>query len=159
MNYIHAFETNVDLVLLLNNLINRSFPELHATKIDIEFDDIDDALLIYGTIRGGFYIDVDPLLRNKTQPIIGGIVHELCHITQDQFFTRRQRWLNQWAYDNDKSFRDLDERNTDIETIIRGYGHELFELMKIYFDDPKVKREDYSGLTAEDIEKIQKSLN
>jgi hypothetical protein len=117
---------------ILNSVIQRGFPELLSEDIRIEFVKVRHALMQYGELTGeGFYIEVDETLRKAPREVlIGGIAHECGHIVTDQSMGRRLFSGDVFAYRLSKRYKTLDERNTDLEIILRGFGKELLRFLK-----------------------------
>ena len=144
----------------MSEIVVKSFPELKYIKIEIDFNNVleeDDAYFIYGTFsKNEFFIDLDKSLKIvKKEIIVGGIVHELCHIVWElnipEFKSKDLKF-----YKIIPKYRQRDEKYTDLETILRGYGSELFSLMDYYQRYPTrgYKKGTYSGLTVDDLKKI-----
>ena len=121
-----------DLVFLRDQVIKRGFPELLAEDIQVEYKHLEDALLEYGTLKPeGFYIEVDESLMNASpQVIVGGFAHEFSHVLLE--ITSHERVISRdiFAYRLSKRYRTLDERNTDLEVILRGFGKDLLVFLE-----------------------------
>jgi hypothetical protein len=145
-----------ELSTLTLELIVKSFPDLVDMTIDtfiVPDKEIPDAYLQYSSMSSSFYIDICETLASQNDKIvIGGIVHELCHIARDRF----GNWFEQFIYDHNLRYRRLVERNTDLDTIIRGYGKELLAYTEWHFS--QVKREEliseYEGITFIELQRI-----
>jgi len=116
-----------DLIRILNDVIKRGFPELLGEDIRIEFTTLNDALLTFGKLsHEGFYIEVDESLRNASAAVLkGGIAHECSHIVFEKSKKDKTLSIDMFAYRLSSRYRILDERNTDLEVILRGFGGEL----------------------------------
>lgn len=116
---------------ILDKIIKKSFPELMGEDIRIEWKNLDDALMEQGGLTGhGYYIEVDKTLKKaKESVIIGGLAHELCHILTSIELSRGKSITDIILYRISIRYKTLDERNTDLQAIIRGYGKELLEFM------------------------------
>ncbi len=121
-----------DLALLRDQVIQRGFPELFAEDIQVEYNHLEDALLEYGTLNPeGFYIEVDESLMNASpQVIIGGLAHEFSHILVEKSSQERMISRDMLAYRLSKRYKTLDERNTDLEVILRGFGKDLLVFLE-----------------------------
>ena len=115
-----------DAQALTDQIIQESFPDLWNEKIVVAFEDTPDCFLLYGTLKEGrfktYYIDIDPLM--QTAPIDafrGGLIHEVSHISRDKSMT----FIDHMLYKFFQSYRIMDERNTDLTALIRGYGREM----------------------------------
>jgi hypothetical protein len=142
-----------DLTNILNLVIRKGFPELLREDIHIEFVKLRDALLQYGELtQEGYYIEVDETLRDApTEVLIGGIAHESAHIIMDisighKFITGD--WL---AYRVSARYKTLDERNTDIEVILRGFGRELLQFLR-YSVELELDHYKEDGLSIREVE-------
>ena len=120
-----------DLTGLLDGVIHRGFPELLGEDIRIEYLTLRDSLLTYGKLsHEGFYIEVDKALHNAPIKVLrGGIAHECAHIVFDKSKGNKTLSIDMFAYRVSRQYRILDERNTDLEVILRGYGPELLEFL------------------------------
>ena len=121
-----------DLALLRDQVIQRGFPELLAEDIQVEYKHLEDALLEYGTLSPeGFYIEVDEsLMKASQQVIIGGLAHEFSHILVEKTSHERMISRDMLAYRLSKRYKTLDERNTDLEVILRGCGKDLLVFLE-----------------------------
>jgi hypothetical protein len=121
-----------DVNHILDTVISKGFPELLGEDIHIEYVTLKDALLSYGTLSPeGFYIEVDNILKNAPGGVLkGGIAHECAHIVFDKRRANRTFSLDLFAYRVSSQYRILDERNTDLEVILRGFGRELEQFLK-----------------------------
>lgn len=117
---------------LLEDIIESSFPELMNEDIQIEYKNLEDALMEQGGLTGhGYYIEVDNTLKKAPEKVItGGLVHKLCHILTDTQLGKRKSMADRLAYKISKRYKTLDERNTDLQVIIRGYGKQLLSFME-----------------------------
>lgn len=143
---------------IIKTIIKDSFPELMNEDIQIEWKDLKDALMEYGGLSvDGFYIEVDKSLKKANKKVlIGGIAHELCHILEDIKLGKEKSLRSRIAYKISRRYKTLDERNTDLQVIIRGYGKELLEFMKFSIENGyDYYKED--GLSAMEIEAIIKA--
>jgi hypothetical protein len=121
-----------DLAYLRDQVVQRGFPELLAEDIQVEYKHLEDALLEYGTLNPeGFYIEVDESLMNASpQVIIGGLAHEFSHILVEKTSHERMMSRDMLAYRISKRYKTLDERNTDLEVILRGFGKDLLVFLE-----------------------------
>ncbi len=116
-----------NLKKIRDQVIRRGFPELLTDDIQIEYKHLKDALLEYGSLTGeGYYIEVDKSLQNvSAQVLIGGLAHEFSHIVVDKNLQARLMLRDRLAYTISRRYKTLDERNTDLEVILRNFGKEL----------------------------------
>ena len=117
---------------ILRKVIRRGFPELVRKKFVLSVGDYDDWMFYEpaGEGRGSYVIGVDKSLVGAPRRVIAGcFAHELAHIVRDSRMGRCR--LNRaWSlYFSSAAFRIRDERETDREAIVRGYGPELRALM------------------------------
>lgn len=143
----------MDFEKLLKDLMQKSFPELKNTNISIEFCDADPEGIhhcAYSTEGDNFYIEIDPILRAEEEPIIiGFLVHELCHIVWEVSLVSDHFKKDLSLYKNYAPHRKRDERCTDLEVILRGYGTELRACNARYYPDS-----DEGYLTLKELEKL-----
>jgi len=121
-----------DLVRIRDKVIQRGFPELLAEDIQVEYKHLKDALLEYGRLtEEGFYIEVDESLQNASEQVLaGGLAHELSHILVEKNLEGRAISVDGLAYRLSKRYKTLDERNTDLEVILRGFGKDLLAFLE-----------------------------
>ncbi len=146
-----------DLVTIKQKVVRTGFPELTDIQIEIDFEDSDDEMLGYGELEGGgYYIDVDIVMRKASLAAIeGGLAHELAHISIDQSMDDASRFLDDLAYEFNEEYQTNDERKTDLLVIKRGYGIQLLKFFKFYNKRYKpYTKED--GLTKREIKEILK---
>jgi hypothetical protein len=139
-----------------DEIIQEGFPELMDEDVQIAYENIDDALCAYGELtEEGYYIDVDISLRDAPRRVIeGGVAHELSHILTD----RDAGTEDTEAYRLSKRYRILDERNTDVLTILRGYGPQLLAFLE-YSEKKEFPRYKEDGLSMREIRKILSFLS
>ena len=121
-----------DLALLRDQVIQKGFPELLDEDIQVEYKHLEDALLEYGTLDPeGFFIEVDESLIDAPQQVLkGGFAHEFSHMLVEKRSTKRTISRDMLAYRMSKRYKTLDERNTDLEVILRGYGKDLLVFLE-----------------------------
>jgi hypothetical protein len=121
-----------DLAQLRDLVIRKGFPELLDEDIQVEYKHLEDALLEYGTLDPeGFFIEVDDSLTDAPrQVLIGGFAHEFSHILVEKRSSRRVVSRDILAYRMSKRYKTLDERNTDLEVLLRGYGEDLLAFLE-----------------------------
>ena len=64
------------------------------------------------------------------QVIIGGFAHEFSHILLEKTAHERVISRDILAYRLSKRYKTLDERNTDLEVILRGFGKDLLVFLE-----------------------------
>jgi hypothetical protein len=121
-----------DLIRLLDKVIGRGFPELLGEDIRIEYIPLKHSLLAYGNLsHEGFYIEVDTQLNVAPVDVMtGGIAHECAHIVFEKHKKGSLMSFDMFAYRVSSRYRAMDERNTDLEVILRGFGHELLQFLR-----------------------------
>ena len=146
---------------LLKKIIDKSFTGLCVTPISINFAHVffkHDAYCIYFTTNNSYHIGIDHSLKNNRKAIIGAIVHELNHIEWELFSSDNYFKQDFKLYQSELKHKQRDEIYTDIQTILKGYGKELLELMNHYHKHPTLEYTNgsYCGLKSSDIKKLIK---
>ena len=118
-------------------MITDAFPELIDEDVRVEFlEDEDEDFGSYGELHGGgVFVEIAPSLETAHLDLLQGILaHELSHAVLDYKtrvrFTLLERLYDWVAYAISERYRTLDERNTDLEIIKRGYGKQLLALLE-----------------------------
>jgi len=121
-----------DLKPILDSIIPRGYKELLGHDIQIEYEKLEDALAQYSRLKPeGFYIEIDDTVRSASESVkIGLIASELSHIVEDVTTPAWAILKDRILYRFSKRYRILDERNTDLTTVLRGFGRELYEVMR-----------------------------
>lgn len=135
---------------LVDKLLVEGFPELRQHDITAEFKKgLSDIMSVGALEDEGWYIEVDKELKKASDEVlIGGLAHELVHMVKD--FNRS--FLEHLLYRFSNRFKEAIERDTDIETILRGYGDQLLAFTQHVGEDWSRYRTD--GLAGREIEKI-----
>jgi hypothetical protein len=138
-----------------DEIIKKAFPELKEEDIQIEYKKLDDALVEWGALTGeGFYLEVDEGLKNAPRDVLeGGIAHDLCHVVSEKEQGRFESWLDGVLYRNFKRYMRLDERNTDVEAVLRGYGQQLLTFLE-YAEKEGHPRYREDGLSIIELQKL-----
>jgi hypothetical protein len=141
-----------ELSRIVDRVIVKRFPELLGEDIQIEYTGLRSSLLEYGELTGeGFYIEVDETLRNAPREVlIGGIAHELAHIVIEKNLGRRALSGDALAYRISSRYKTLDERNTDVEVILRGFGRELLKFL-LYSEKLELNHYREDGLSIREV--------
>ncbi|NQU98711.1 hypothetical protein HQ533_04545 [Candidatus Woesearchaeota archaeon] len=141
-----------DLKKIRDNIIENGFPELMSIDIWIDWKKLKDALIEYGGLtEEGFYIEVDKSLRDApTEVIEGGLAHDLTHILTDVQQGRNLTLKDRLAYKISKKYKTLDERNTDVTAILRGYGSQLLAFLQ-YAEEKDFPHYQEDGLSIREI--------
>ncbi len=142
-----------------DTVIENGFPELMDEDIRIEYSSLEDALLVYGELtEEGFYIEVDTSLNDAPKEVIeGGIAHELSHILIEKL-QKEKGILDRIAYRISPQYRILDERNTDLLVVLRGYGSHLLSFLK-YSEERGYQHYKEDGLSIREIKQIMSLKN
>ena len=141
-----------DLPQIVDRVIAKRFPELLGEDIRIEYTNLHDSLLEYGELTGeGYYIEVDETLRNAPREVlVGGIAHELAHIVIEKNLDRKALSGDALAYRISSRYKTLDERNTDVEVILRGFGRELLDFL-LYSEKLQLDHYREDGLSIREV--------
>lgn len=135
-------------------MIRTSFPELEEQKIIIGYKNMGNAYFLFETNQAPLYkifVNND-VKRHPLEIARGGIAHELCHFVNRLNLSEYMRKKDEELYRKNPLYRKLDERNTDLQTILRGYGKELLALNSL----KRVSSMADGGLTPEEIKKLLK---
>lgn len=143
---------------LINQLVTKSFPILKNKKIKVyesnELKHSAEAFKFLSFLR----IKTNPRLRdyNKTH-LIGIFSHELSHLEKwekekfDYYFIRGFRLIF-------KKYIKKDEKETDINAIMKGYSRELYSQRKSIWNSKKAKELRWKYLSPNEIKKISQEL-
>jgi hypothetical protein len=117
---------------LKDEIVIKGFPELLDEDIKIEYQELEEGMFSQGEFKGGgYYIDVDETLKEAPKEVLeGGIAHEISHIVIAKKTGRLEKLMDDILYRIYGKYESLVERNTDIQTIMRGYGKQLLEMMR-----------------------------
>lgn len=115
-----------------DEIIQEAFPELLDEDVKIEYKPLSDALLAGGLLSPeGFYIEVDNSLKSAPKDVnIGGIAHEIAHFVVGKQLSIKKSFWDYVLYKVSARYRTLDERNTDLTVLIRGFGEQLLSFMR-----------------------------
>jgi hypothetical protein len=116
----------------LKQIIGDSFPELLRFDFSVEYDKLNDSFAETWQVGVSSYIfALDESFREAEEDVvIGLLVHELSHISQDLDLTGLEARVDGFLNDNFSRYSLLDERNADLTAVIRGYGMNLLKLMR-----------------------------
>lgn len=109
-----------------------AYPELRSKDISVSWEDLEDALMeVQPMDPEGWIIEVDKTLKDSSpEVIVGGIAHELAHIVRELHFSQNTKFWDKLLYRYFRNYRTLDERNTDLEAVLRGFAPELLAFME-----------------------------
>ena len=147
-----------NLIEITDSIITASFPELIDEDIQIEYTSIDDVVMQSGYLSPeGFYIEVDNNVQDAPVDVIeGGVAHELSHIAEYLKESRFHSMRNGIAYRISSRYKRLVERNTDVDTIMRGYGHQLLAFLQ-YCEQKGFPHYHEDGLSIREVNKLLSS--
>jgi hypothetical protein len=116
----------------INKIIKKSFPELLNLEFSLEYEDLDDSFAeTWETNKTSFVFVLDKsFIDAEEEVIVGLIVHELSHISQDLRLLRFERWVDEFLNKHFKRYSLLDERNADLSAVLRGYGQNLLKFLR-----------------------------
>ena len=142
-------EMKFNLENLLYRIVSKSFHELKDQKIKIEYAEIENAYFGFSGNKKGYEMYVDPKMKKASKNlVVGGIAHELCHIVNEMHLSSYVNRKDRLLYKKNSHYFQLDEKNTDLQAILRGYGKEILTLSKL--------KKRVGGLTPEDVKKLLK---
>jgi hypothetical protein len=142
-----------------NYTINRGFPELiGSVVITADYKSMEDSYFEMDRLRKKeYHINADNSLINAgNKVIIGGLAHELAHISKDFNKNWLANEIDSWLYSLSARYETWDERRADALAIKKGFGKELLA----FLDYANERGEVYNkkdGLTAEEIRRILNS--
>jgi len=144
-----------NLAEIRDQIIQTGFPELLSEDIQTEYKKLDDALLEYcGLTSEGYCIEIDNSMKDASIAVMeGGLAHELSHILTDLNQERNFRRRDRWARRISKRYTVLDERNTDLQAIIRGYGPQLLAFLE-YSQEKGFDHYKEDGLSIREVKAI-----
>jgi len=155
--------TGIELNNIKDEVIRNAFPELMEVDITALFVKIDDFVMQVDELKDkGWVIEVDDMLIMKegNDEIIdvleGGIAHELAHIVGKPRGLFNV-WINEFLYKISWKFRELDERNTDLIVIIRGYGKELLRFLE--YCKKEYSRYEEDGLSQIELKALLENID
>lgn len=115
---------------ILHQLVLRSFPALRSRNIAIHWGAVDE-LFYYSEESGRCFVYVNECFAEAPIPVlIGGIVHELCHIDADLRLGPLARELAWERYAASRWYRMKEERRVEGRAIELGYGPALLALIR-----------------------------
>ena len=85
--------------------------------------------------------------------VLGGFAHELAHILTDKRQSQVLKLIDSLAYKISKRYKTLDERNTDLQVIIRGYGPQLLAFLE-YSEEKGFPHYKEDGLSIREVKAI-----
>jgi hypothetical protein len=142
---------------LLQEVVERGFPELLPHDLQISYESLKDTYEAYGRLEGGgWYIELDrTLIGAPDRAKKGAIAHTLVHITDEMKLSGRESFFDRLLYKFSGRYTILDERNTDINVLIRGFSEELLALGE-YLESKNYNLGEETGITPSELRKILK---
>jgi hypothetical protein len=139
---------------ILNQIIINSFPELLKFEFSLEYNDLEDSFAeTWETSSTSYIFTLDYRFKKAEEDvIIGLIVHELSHISQDLGLSRFEVWLDEFLNKHSKRYSLLDERNADLCVVLRGYGKNLLKFLR--FIEREFPDFETEGLTKNELEML-----
>jgi hypothetical protein len=146
-------------ILITNNLIRASFPELKDKKIN---------LFVFRLRFYAMSVWLPPFIRfivmsTRTKDfndnvLTGIIAHELCH--QERYAELGAIKYIRFAisFITSRKAQAAEERATDKLTIEKGYGRQLYELSEIQYFDKKHERINEFYMSLEEIKSYAESI-
>jgi len=134
------------------------YPELDKKYMFIKYDKLDEAYAVSKLWKFGFEIKIDNSIKPLSEQIkIACVASELSHCVRDLKLLKNPNGLinDRIQYQNSKDYMKKDERDTDIETVNRGFGNELLVLMK--YEESRGEDEDGEeddGLTITELKHL-----
>ena len=143
------------LLEIRDDIIVSGFPELMKEDIQVEYKLLNDALFEYGGLTSeGFYIEVDESLKNAPRDVMeGGFAHEFSHISTDLELGKKQTLCDRIAYRVSKRYKTMDERDIDLQVILRGYGPQLLSFLR-YSEEKGFPHYKEDGLSIREVSSL-----
>jgi hypothetical protein len=143
-----------DVVRLLRELVDRSFPRLRAIRFAVSVVDLDDCIaevrFVLDKRLAYIWIDRTDLNRIDENALTGCLAHELCHVEADY----KRGCLGKWFYDplywRVPCIKSWEERSVDRMAVRKGYGPQLIALHSyndLYYESYAPK----DGLTVQEL--------
>lgn len=160
MKKTHKIDKDEELETLLQIVIQK-YPELKKYTFSIRYNSLPDAFAECAIDGRKVAIEIDIDLKNENDALkIAAIASEISHIIKENTLSLIPLGLGSYVegliYEMSTTYRNYDERQTDIETIKRGFGKELLELLKYGDKDLLDEQEKSEGLNRAEIEAILK---
>ncbi len=139
---------------VVNQVIENAYPELINDHVHVEFTDLENAFTAYGELlTKGFFIELDNTLKEASpEAIEGAIARELSDIVHD-IKGRTNGILEAISRAISNQYETLEERNIDLDVIIRGYGKQLLAFLE-FIEIQDSGHESTNGLSAKEVRKI-----
>lgn len=142
-----------DLKRINDAIIKKSFPELIDEDIKVCYRKVKNYVAICNIERDNYRIEVSIEMEGSPVKVLTGIcAHEDCHIVKDKLFNSYQSKKDRKLY-RSKIFKTLQERDTDLQVILRGYGQELLAFKK-YTEKMGFQFYKEDGLSIGEVQKL-----
>lgn len=135
--------------------IKRAFPELAEGTITIQYKRMKTTYFKFDRVKKRVYhIKVDWSLRKAPEKVvIGGLAHELGHISLDSSRGQLAHRLDNILYSLFSPYETWDERRTDTLVFQRGLGRELLRFLE-YANKRREKFTKKDGLTVKELRRM-----
>lgn len=143
-------------------IVLQKYPELKKyTFSNIRYNSLPDAHAECIICGRRVNIEIDTDLKDENDALkIAAIASELSHIIKHKILSviplDLGNYIEGLIYEMSTIYRNYDERQTDIETVKRGFGVELLALLKYDDEDVIDKQEKSEGLNKTELETILK---
>lgn len=149
---------NEELDKLLQTVLQK-YPELKKYSFAIKHSRLSDAFAMLTMEDKKVVIEIDDDLRNEDESLtIAAIASEVSHVLREDKLSLIPlglgNYMEGWIYERSKIYRNYDKRQTDIETVRRGFGKQLLELLKYDDVDAIDECEKSEGLSVAELETI-----
>lgn len=143
-------------------IVLEKYPELKGYTFYIRYRSLSDAYaqcVLISTRKVDIEVDIDLKDENDTLKI-AAIASELSHVLKANILSLIPfdfgNFLEGFIYEISTTYRKYDEKQTDLETVRRGFGEELLELLKYDDEDTTDLKDESEGLSKTELEAILK---
>ena len=114
---------------LLREVAESGFPEMVSQGVSISYSNVLDSFDSYENVNGQWHIELDrKLVKASKSAKKGAIAHALARVVEEMSMSKKEEVLDRALYIISRKYRILEERNTDLSVITRGFGKELLDL-------------------------------
>jgi hypothetical protein len=147
-----------NLAEIRDSVIINGFPELMDEEIQVSYEKLIGSWMEPGRLKGrGYYIDVSEDLKESPRRVVEGLfAHEISHVLDIRNFSLKHKLLDRLCRVVSDRYFMLDERNTDIQVIIRGYGNQFLEFLE-YAQEQGSEHDELDGLSLLEVRAILKN--
>ena len=110
---------------IIEELMSCGYPEIRLVKMGFGYERL--KTIHAGSYRnnGGWEILIDSRLERSKRSVVRGITsHELSHVLKDRKLNK-SAWRKYKRLYKTRLYRELKEKDTDLDVIIRGHGEDL----------------------------------